>query len=66
MIFQVRHINGYKLAEYDLAEQVRYFLKDRHPQHYEVWVLESEPPSDLKGIYSASEFIPQLQREATG
>ena len=56
MIYQIRNNGGHKLAEFELAEQVRHYLHERPIQHYEVWVLESAPPADLKGIVPASEF----------
>ena len=56
MIYQIRNKGGHKLAECTLADEVLHFLRERPAQHYEIWILSDDPPSDLKGIYPAPEF----------
>ena len=65
MIYQVRDINGRKLLQGQTPKEVVHFLRERPAQHYEVWILSDDPPSDLKAVTPAPEFPPQPHTEAT-
>lgn len=62
MIYEIRHIDGNKLAEFSLAAQVAYFLRKQFDSQLQVWVFSARPNLDLKGILTRDEFLKRCSR----
>ena len=54
--YQIRDINGRKFLERESAAEIRHWLLKQPILHYEIWVID-RTPGDIKGIYTATEFI---------
>lgn len=56
MVYQIRHTNGFKTAEFELRAEAAYFLQNRPLTGLEVWILQGVP-GQLIDITPANEFI---------
>lgn len=56
MIYQIRVVKGYKLAEFDLKDEANDYLSKRPLTGLDVWMLDAMP-GELLDIITATEFI---------
>lgn len=54
--YQIKTIDGNKVAEYSTRAEVRNYLRKKDCTKYDVWHLGSRN-GELKGIHAATDFI---------